>query len=154
MLGELNMDNCNIIAIMLQDNLSSSDCIVDCLYVTTNPCRRNMLLNRLRKNLANISLLSQGLQRSENMTMRMPDVSPEPTRIFTQAQLEKFNGKNGNPAYVAVNGLVYDITNIAAWGGAMHFGLPAGKVYTREFNICHEGQSILDRLTVVGKMVE
>ena len=41
------------------------------------------------------------------------------TRAFTLEELAKYNGKDGNPAYVAVNGIVYDVTNNAAWAAAM-----------------------------------
>ncbi|WP_326521342.1 cytochrome b5 domain-containing protein [Faecalispora anaeroviscerum] len=51
-----------------------------------------------------------------------------------------YHGKNGIPAYVAVNGIVYDVTNSAAWRVATHFGLSAGKDLTTEFNSCHMGQ--------------
>ena len=34
-----------------------------------------------------------------------------------RADLAKYNGQNGNPAYVAVIGKVYDVTDSPAWTG-------------------------------------
>jgi predicted heme/steroid binding protein len=72
---------------------------------------------------------------------------------LTRDQLSKYDGKNGNPAYVAVNGVIYDVTNNAAWATASHFGLTAGKDLTGPFNSCHGGQRILSKLKAVGKLV-
>ncbi len=74
-------------------------------------------------------------------------------KTFTIQELSKLDGKNGNPAYVAVNGNVYDVTNNAAWAAATHFGLIAGKDLTKEFASCHAGQTILSKLKLVGKLV-
>lgn len=74
-------------------------------------------------------------------------------RKFTIGELANFDGKNGRPAYVAVNGTVYDVTNNRAWAAATHFGLLAGKEYSQEFTSCHAGQqSILTTLPVVGRL--
>ncbi|HYK71746.1 MAG TPA: cytochrome b5 domain-containing protein [Pseudoneobacillus sp.] len=74
-------------------------------------------------------------------------------RIFTLEELATYNGKNGRPAYVAVNGIVYDVTNNRAWAAATHFALTAGKDYTKEFASCHAGQqSILATLPIVGRL--
>lgn len=89
-------------------------------------------------------------------------IPPSPTlpiaqsnqRTFTIGELATFTGKNGRPAYIAVNGIVYDVTNNRAWAAATHFGLIAGKDYTQEFASCHAGQqSILATLSVVGRLV-
>ena len=32
-------------------------------------------------------------------------------KTFTLAQLAQYDGQNGQPAYVAVDGVVYDVTN-------------------------------------------
>lgn len=80
--------------------------------------------------------------------------APQNQRTFTLEELSKFDGKNGRPAYVAVNGVVYDVTNNRAWAAATHFSLTAGKDYTNEFASCHAGQgSILMTLPVVGRLV-
>jgi len=72
---------------------------------------------------------------------------------FTLQELSRFDGKNGNFAYVAVNGTVYDVTDNAAWAAATHFGLTAGRDLTGAFASCHAGQPILNKLRVVGKLV-
>lgn len=135
---------------LINDNLNEINEIIECLYITSNPSVKNKLLNRLRKKISNISILVQGLPNGESPNNPQPDT----TRIFTVAELSRYNGRNGNPAYVAVNGIVYDVTNNAAWGGATHFGLAAGTDLTSQFASCHAGQQILSKLNVVGKMVE
>ncbi len=72
------------------------------------------------------------------------------TRLITLEELAINNGKDGNPAYVAINGLVYDVTNSPAWAAGTHFGLSAGNDLTKEFNACHVDKSFLASLPVVG----
>jgi predicted heme/steroid binding protein len=113
-----------------------------------------MLLNRLRKNVSNLTVLMQGLQNNTSTSVGTELGSPQQNqaRVFTRAELSGYNGKDGNPAYVAVSGTVYDVTNNAAWAAATHFGLTAGRDLTSEFASCHAGQTILSRLKAVGKM--
>lgn len=94
---------------------------------------------------------------------QIPPITPLPNsnittsnqRFFTAQELTTFDGKNGRPAYVAVNGIVYDVTNNRAWAAATHFGLISGKDYTQEFASCHAGQqSILAMLPVVGRLMQ
>ena len=142
------MNDREIFISMINDNLNEMSDTVDCLYTTSNSCVKNKLLNHLRRNMSNIAMLTQGLRNDASMN------SPQPSadRLFTLEELSSYNGRNGNPAYVAVNGVVYDVTNNAAWGGATHFGLTAGTDVTSRFASCHAGQPILSKLKVVGKM--
>lgn len=144
------MKDSRIMINLINNNLNEINNIIDCLYTTTNSCVKNKLLNQLRKNISNLSMLVQGLHNSENTNNPQIDTM----KIFTEAELSMYNGKNGKPAYVAVNGIVYDVTNNAAWGGATHFGLAAGTDVTSQFASCHAGQPILSKLKAVGKMVE
>ena len=54
-------------------------------------------------------------------------------REFTLQDLAQFNGKNGNPAYVAYKGVVYDVTESGMWGDGDHEGMhSAGMDLTEE----------------------
>ena len=65
-------------------------------------------------------------------------------------ELQKYDGQNGNPAYVAVNGNVYDVTNVKQWDKAVHQGHVAGTDLTSVMNDSPHGASVLDGLTIVG----
>lgn len=128
--------------------------LIDLLYVTPCIYTRNILLNQLRYKISNLSMLADKYDQSQlaigiNQTQSLPQAQHN----FTMEELIKYNGKNGNPAYVAVNGIVYDVTNNAAWAAATHFGLTAGKDLSGEFSSCHAGQQILNKLRVVGRLV-
>lgn len=71
-------------------------------------------------------------------------------REFTIEELAQYDGSNGKPAYVAVNGIVYDLSNEITWGGGTHFGLYSGKDLTSEFMKCHGKEEILNNLPKVG----
>lgn len=77
-------------------------------------------------------------------------------RTFTLEELSQYNGKNGQPAYVAVDGVVYDVTNVEAWKDGEHKqGLTAGNELTEEItNQSPHGLKVLEGLPVVGTLVE
>ena len=76
-------------------------------------------------------------------------------QIFTMQELSKYNGRDGVPAYVAVNGIVYDVTGVEAWKYARHYGLTAGKDLSNYFNSCHKNEEkLLDKLDIVGRFEE
>jgi len=55
-------------------------------------------------------------------------------KTFTKTQLAKFNGKNGNAAYVAYDGIVYDVSS--KWEDGEHHGIKAGADITSQINNC------------------
>lgn len=79
---------------------------------------------------------------------------PIEMRTFTLGELGKFNGLDGMPAYVAIDGNVYDMSAKIAWAGGTHFGMSAGNDLTEQFMNCHMGiTSILDQLPQVGTLL-
>ncbi len=78
--------------------------------------------------------------------------SPEELTL-TVEELAKYNGKDGNPAYVAVDGVIYDVTNVPEWKDGEHNGYAAGNDLTEEIkNVSPHGVSKLDGVPVVGKL--
>lgn len=70
--------------------------------------------------------------------------------MFSLDELSKYDGTNGKSAYVAVKGVVYDVSKEATWGGGIHFKLTAGKDLTSEFESCHGMLEVLSKLPIVG----
>lgn len=75
-------------------------------------------------------------------------------RTFTLEELATFDGKNGQPAYVAVDGIVYDVTNVPEWAGGEHMGgITAGQDLTEEIkDISPHGLRVLEDLPIVGRL--
>lgn len=73
--------------------------------------------------------------------------------VLTLEELSTYDGKNGNPAYIAVDGVIYDVTNVPEWTNGKHNGYTAGKDLTDEIkNKSPHGTSKLQGVTVVGKL--
>lgn len=71
-------------------------------------------------------------------------------KVYTASELAKYDGQNGNPAYVAIDGKVYDVTNASAWRNGMHKGVSAGADLSEEINQSPHGKSVLTSLPVIG----
>jgi predicted heme/steroid binding protein len=71
-------------------------------------------------------------------------------KLFTPAELAKYDGKNGNYSYVAINGTVYDLTSVFINGD--HSGYSAGQDLTNAFYSKHY-PSMLTKFPVVGLFV-
>ncbi len=71
---------------------------------------------------------------------------------LTLEELALYDGKDGNMAYIAVNGVIYDVTD--EWNNGSHNGQNAGNDMTNVISNAPHGESILDDLEVVGSIVE
>lgn len=128
----------------------------DIKLILSIPCiyTRNMCLLVLKDRLMELEVLCNKLMyNSERRGEGSIAALHQRKTDIPAGELSKYNGKNGNPAYVAVNGTVYDVTNNAAWAAATHFGLSAGKDLSGAFASCHGDTSILAKLTIVGRLV-
>ena len=92
------------------------------------------------------SYLNKGKSKKDKK-MRSTD------NVFTKEQLSEYDGQNRNKIYIAVDGIVYDVTDKDTWSGARHYGVAAGKDLTNYFNNCHKNQrDILNKLEIVGRL--
>lgn len=78
---------------------------------------------------------------------------PNTNKTFTVDELKKYTGQGGNPAYVAVNGTVYDVTNARKWRNGKHQqGVVAGVDLTNIIGESPHGTSVLSQVPAVGTL--
>ena len=71
---------------------------------------------------------------------------------FTLEELAKYNGKNMKAAYVADQGIVYDVSNSYLWKNGEHKGHHAGRDLTEEISKAAHGPGALMGFPVVGTL--
>lgn len=70
---------------------------------------------------------------------------------ITHEELAGHDGQEGRTAWIAVNGIVYDVTK--EWTGGKHHGLEAGRDQTEKFVASGHARQTLEKLTVVGTLL-
>lgn len=76
---------------------------------------------------------------------------------LTTMELAEFNGKDGNKAYIAVDGKIYDVTDVEPWAGGVHAGgqFEAGSDYSEEIvSSSPHGLTPLEDLEPIGNLVD
>lgn len=85
-------------------------------------------------------------------------VPTEPTNELLELTLEElafYDGKEGRPAYIAVSGNIYDVSDSSLWRSGNHNGYSAGRDLTDAIlNQSPHGLSTLSRVPIVGILVE
>ena len=71
---------------------------------------------------------------------------------FTVTELADYNGLNGKSAYIAVDGIVYDVTNVKEWANGTHQDYAAGLDLTKEIKAAPHGVAQLDGVPFVGTL--
>ncbi|MHB1455209.1 MAG: cytochrome b5 domain-containing protein [Saccharofermentanales bacterium] len=76
-------------------------------------------------------------------------------QTFTLEQLAQYDGKDGHRAYIAVDGIVYDVTDVPQWDSQLHAGrFVAGKDYTEELKKAPHNAGKLDQAIKIGTLVQ
>ncbi len=74
---------------------------------------------------------------------------------MTLAELAKHDGQNGQRAYIAVNGTIYDVTDSPRWINGLH---PpdhhAGQDLTEELTKAPHVRAVVERFPVIGRLEE
>jgi rubrerythrin/predicted heme/steroid binding protein len=90
--------------------------------------------------------------RNEN-EQPIENVKP-PQKEIPLEELPKYDGKDGRPAYIAVNGIVYDVSKENTWNLDINWELPGGRDLTIEFQANSEMSKLLGLLNKVGVLKE
>lgn len=77
-----------------------------------------------------------------------------PDKIFTLDELSQYDGKDGAQAYIAIDGVVYDVTSADGWKEGEHEGYSAGQDLTDTFVSSPHKESILNSLEVMGTLAD
>ena len=89
---------------------------------------------------------------NQAITATQLNETEQATNVFTLEELSQYTGANGSTAYIAVNGIIYDVTN--AFDNGMHQGIQLGGTdATTVFAVSPHSQALLDTLPVVGTLV-
>jgi predicted heme/steroid binding protein/uncharacterized membrane protein len=85
-----------------------------------------------------------------------PPTSPGAAqRSFNEAELAQYDGKEGRPAYVAYEGLIYDVTGSKLWRNGVHVRQhQAGEDLTAAMPAAPHDHSVMERWPVVGRLAE
>ena len=87
---------------------------------------------------------------------RAADPEAWKARTFAAAELKKYDGKNGMPAYAAVDGIVYDLSKSRSWKDGKHMALHnAGSDLSAELRnkapkALHKDGKIMEKMPKVG----
>lgn len=74
---------------------------------------------------------------------------------LTLEELSHYTGQDGTPAYVAVDGVIYDMTNSPVWKGGKHFkGHKAGYDLSAEIRQSPHGLDNLKRVPMIGTLID
>ena len=74
---------------------------------------------------------------------------------FNMEEIALFDGKDGRPAYIVVDGVVYDVSNVRQWNVGSHFGFEAGTDVTEALQkSAPHGANQLNQAEIVGTIAE
>ena len=73
---------------------------------------------------------------------------------YTLSQLSLRNGQDRDEVWVAVNGIIYDLTSSQIWMKGLHYDHWAGQELSEELKEAPHLPSVLSKFKVVGKLTD
>jgi len=74
--------------------------------------------------------------------------------LFTRHQLALRNGQDKPEVWVALNGLIYEVTASRLWKNGKHYEHWAGQDLTDELKDAPHTEKVFDKFKVIGKLKE
>ena len=72
---------------------------------------------------------------------------------MTIEELSKYDGRDGHSAYIAISGVIYDVSSSQHWQGGNHEGAhQAGHDLTEELKLAPHVRTLIERFPVIGKI--
>lgn len=91
--------------------------------------------------------------QSSTTSQTSSDTTTTKELSLTLEELKQYDGQNGNAAYVAVDGVIYDVSNVRKWKNGKHeMGVTAGQDLSQLISQSPHGKAILSEAPVVGKI--
>lgn len=76
----------------------------------------------------------------------------QPLPEFTKSQLALRNGQDKPVIWVALNGLIYDVTLSRLWRNGKHYEHWAGQDLTNELKDAPHTEKVFEKFVVVGRL--
>lgn len=92
-----------------------------------------------------VTVISPRLRRGMKKKAELPK-----SGVFCSSELAAFDGREGRPAYIAYQGMVYDVTGLKLWQGGVHMKHPAGRDLTSALSKAPHGEEKLQSLDTKG----
>jgi predicted heme/steroid binding protein len=74
---------------------------------------------------------------------------------LTEMELRQYNGERGRLAYIAYDGVIYDVSDAPNWRGGMHRAMHiAGLDLTRSLRKAPHDATVFQRVRCVGVLVD
>ena len=73
---------------------------------------------------------------------------------LTLDELEKYNGKNGNPAYLVFKGVIYDVSDSTWFTDGEHMGIHfCGQDLTEEISQAPHDEDVFSDIKKIGQLI-
>ncbi len=75
-------------------------------------------------------------------------------KLFSRAQLALRNGQDKPEVWVALRGVIYDVSKSRLWNKGKHYEHWAGQDLTDELSDAPHNEKVFDKFKVVGKLID
>lgn len=104
-----------------------------------------------------LSAVSDGTETSGASAESSAGETSSELKSFTVDELAKYTGKDGTRAYIAIDGKVYDVTDVSQWKDGEHVNgkFEAGRDVTEELkNLAPHDISKMNGVPIVGTLTD